>query len=582
MGIRNKVMTLKTNGLDAWQKFWFQEQSPVSIALFRIFFGFFVLQMSLMELLPNFLRFFGVKGIIDTASVSVYYWQTMPVFDVFLLMPQKDIYRWAFFFVFIVFAVFLTIGFRTRISATIVYLGLLSLDKHCPFLLDGGDQLMLIMSFLLIFSAAGQAYSVDRLLQARRQGCRPVDLPPVMVSPWAQRMMQVQISLAYFHAFLTKIVGTQWQEGTAVYYASQLTDFAKFSLPWLTGHSPGYQVLTYYTLFAELAMATLVWIKPIRYWILLGAALLHAGIDWTMNLPCFEWLFISSYINFVDPQDVEKFFAHCQSILRQAWAGVVLPSKTSEPKVTYSYAFMPIFLVLAIVLILGSFIANPLRRQFAVREARHNYAGRLLKAEDNWRNRLNKLTQMPDSNEARLTAQEALGVVLSLQKSYEEAGQLLRSVCHSRMQQDEAYNPELVRALSALANLYLETGHIKAAQLCYNTILHYDSSHLKNNQCRLSIDLNNLGVLYYFRALLNDNKSAQCLDLAQADTFFRQALNKLHNCEQFVGKSLCFNEADILSNRYLCLRELGCFNEAKIAKTEALRLNSGRTKLNLP
>jgi len=206
----------------------------------------------------------------------------------------------------------------------------------------------------------------------------------------------------------------------------------------------------------------------------------------------------------------------------------------------------------------------------------------LLKTEDSWRNRLGTLIQKPDTNEDKLTAQEALGVVLSLQKSYTEAGKLLRIVCRARTLQNKAYNPELVRALSALANLYLETGHINAAELCYNTILNYDASHLKNNRFRLSIDLNNLGVLYYFRALLDGDKSAQCLDLAQADTSFRQALNKLHDCEQIVDEPLGLNEADILSNQYLCLRDMQCFKQARIAKTEALKLSSLRAKISLP
>ncbi len=41
----------------SWYKFWFQEQSPLPLALFRIFFGFFVVQMSLLELLPNLAPF---------------------------------------------------------------------------------------------------------------------------------------------------------------------------------------------------------------------------------------------------------------------------------------------------------------------------------------------------------------------------------------------------------------------------------------------------------------------------------------------------------------------------------------------
>ena len=34
----------------------------------------------------------------------------------------------------------------------------------------------------------------------------------------------------------------------------------------------------------------LVWVRELRYWVLLGGVLLHVGIDYTMNIPLFGFI----------------------------------------------------------------------------------------------------------------------------------------------------------------------------------------------------------------------------------------------------------------------------------------------------
>jgi tetratricopeptide (TPR) repeat protein len=577
----NKAIGLTLNRFtNAWQRFWFKEQSPIPLALFRIFFGLFVFQVSLFELAPNFPLLLGVKSMFDTPSVAVYWWQKEPIFNVFLLLPQSDMLRFGFFCIFLVFAFFLTTGLFTRFSAIIVYLGLLSFDRQCPFALDGGDDFMRIVAFLLIFSPAGEAFSLDRILKAKIRGIALEDVPPSMVSPWIQRMIQLQISLVYLFAFLPKIVGDQWQSGTAVYYVFQLTDFAKFHIPKIMTQFPVYKVLTYYTLLVELSMATLVWVKPLRYWILLAAVVLHLGIDWAMNLPCFELFFISSYIVFIDPNDLKKVFEFFRALLKlKPPQNNLIAAKTIRH---YDYTFLPMMLFLLSILIFGSLTANPIRKQFVLLESARNYDQRLSKAFNYWTECLKQCTQLPSDDENRLIAQEGLGVILSLKKDYIEAGKQLRSACAGLAQQKKAYNPELIIALSSLANLYLETYHLEAAEFCYKTILNYDIDHFKYAPNRQSIELNNLGVITYFRALLAKDESEKMEKCTEANIFFDQALNKSHNPKLLSNAGIRQIEANILLNQSLILRDLGHFNEAEIAKTKATSLSSGLKKTSLP
>jgi len=291
--------------LHGWNRFWFAEQPATPIALFRILFGVLLLQVLLVELLPNFAYFYGVRAIIDTSSTVTYWWNAQPRFDLFLLGPETDAFRLSLFFVLVVAAFTLTIGLFTRVSAIFVYLGLLTLHQQCPLNRDGGDAFMQIVALLLCFSHCKDAYSIDCLLEKKRNQSANCG-QNALFKPWAQRLLQVQLAIIYGHSFINKAIGPAWQNGTAFYVSTHMADFIRFPLPHFMEDLLISQILTYYTLVVELFMFTLVWFKPFRYWVLLSGVILHCGIEYMMNLPGFETLMVASYVNFIEPADLNR------------------------------------------------------------------------------------------------------------------------------------------------------------------------------------------------------------------------------------------------------------------------------------
>lgn len=120
--------------------------------------------------------------------------------------------------------------------------------------------------------------------------------------------MQLQIAIAYGHTWFCKIDGDEWNNGLAVYYASRYDDVMRFGIPFLLDNIWTIKILTWGTLVVELALFTLIWWRPARYWVLLSGLALHLGIEWTMNLPMFEWLFMGSFFLFIYPEDLAKFW----------------------------------------------------------------------------------------------------------------------------------------------------------------------------------------------------------------------------------------------------------------------------------
>jgi hypothetical protein len=64
---------------------------------------------------------------------------------------------------------------------------------------------------------------------------------------------------------------------------------------------------TWGTLVIELALATLVFGRPMRGWVLLAGLLLHLGIEYSMNIPFFAAIICAGYIAHYEGWEVEGF-----------------------------------------------------------------------------------------------------------------------------------------------------------------------------------------------------------------------------------------------------------------------------------
>src|SRR6516164_5819746 len=88
-------------------------------------------------------------------------------------------------------------------SIALVFLCLTSIQQRNLYITHGGDTFLRLAGFFLIFAPAGAALSLDRLIgmwRGKDSGVRPR-------SPWAQRMIQIQLALVYLTTFLVKIKG---------------------------------------------------------------------------------------------------------------------------------------------------------------------------------------------------------------------------------------------------------------------------------------------------------------------------------------------------------------------------------------
>lgn len=232
--------------------------------------------------------------------------------------------------IFLVAMALFTIGFCTRVTAAVTWLGVLSYIQRSPTTLFGMDTIMIVVVLYLLLSPSGAAFSVDRLLAgwwlrraARREGRElPVlgPSPPLVSANVALRLMQIHTCIIYFVAGVSKLQGQTWWTGTATWFTMANNEFSpvRFQLyadflRFLVEHRWLWEVVmtggTAFTVLFELGFPFLIWQRATRWLMLSCAILLHTGIAIFMGLNTFSFMMLTLILCFVPASTVRQLRA---------------------------------------------------------------------------------------------------------------------------------------------------------------------------------------------------------------------------------------------------------------------------------
>ena len=128
-------------------------------------------------------------------------------------------------------------------------------------------------------------------------------------------MIQIELALLYLMTFWNKSLGPAWVDGTALYYVYHLDQFRRFPIPAFFQDLFLVRLETWFTLAAEFSLGVLVWFKELRYYVLGLGVLLHLGLEYSMNVPMFQWTTLALYATFLDGADLARFWARAQSFV---------------------------------------------------------------------------------------------------------------------------------------------------------------------------------------------------------------------------------------------------------------------------
>ena len=292
--------------LDHW---WFGYGSPTSLGLYRILLGTIAF-LNFLMISGDWGIWYGENGFVPAWLGQVSLGKTVATgfgFDLNRIGLVSGVtdprLAVAFFVLTIVAAATTALGLWTRVSTFVLAIGMVSLHHRDTLILHGGDTVMRIMAIYLAVAPCGRACSLDRLFRLRRGE----EEGPVEVALYGQRLVEFNVALIYFTTVWSKTFGPTWLNGTATWYTSHLREFYRFPVPGFLSAMPFVRLSTYGTIVAEFSMATLVFFRPLRKYVLMLGITLHAFIEYAMNIPLFSFLMISSYVCFFDGEEVAAY-----------------------------------------------------------------------------------------------------------------------------------------------------------------------------------------------------------------------------------------------------------------------------------
>ncbi len=211
-----------------------------------------------------------------------------------------------------------TLGLGSRVGSFLFVLFTWSLYQRNYYAIDGGENLLIIISIYLMF-ADTSAISLDRKLGWVRPGGGSWLVG--LVHNAAIVACLLQLAILYFVSDFFKIQGHVWADGTALYYVLRTNEFA--APVWaqaLVRNDVFVTVGTYLTILFEAMYPWAIWHRQLKYAVVVGVILLHGGIAIFMGLVWFSATMISLDILFFDDPEllaVQAAYVRLTCVVRQ-------------------------------------------------------------------------------------------------------------------------------------------------------------------------------------------------------------------------------------------------------------------------
>ncbi|MDJ0601537.1 MAG: HTTM domain-containing protein [Crocosphaera sp.] len=291
--------------------FWFAKKSTLSLSVFRIIFGVFILNILLLSSF-HWNEYYGVNGIIslDRFINARGGWFLASFKSIFALCDHPQ-FIWVIYGLGLVTTLCFIVGLGTRIVTILLYIFWLSLCNRNSALIDSKDIVIQMLLFYSCFAPLGNRLSIDNIFRAKllRKRRNIVNYIPPKQSVWSLRLLQISIALIYPFSAMDKLYSDiAWREGSIMYYISLYDAWFRFTDVELFHNYFLSIITTYSALTLEFLFPILVWFKRTKYWILTMMAFFHISIAIVMNefVLQFSLVMLVSYSLFLDSGTIKK------------------------------------------------------------------------------------------------------------------------------------------------------------------------------------------------------------------------------------------------------------------------------------
>ncbi len=195
-----------------------------------------------------------------------------------------------------VVSILFAIGIAPRITGILFYICVRSVMNRNYMSLDGGQNLLQILAFFLMFANSGEHFVIigrtdaPTLVRTVLKKMRPT---LAIVHNGAMSLIAGQVCMLYFWSGFYKVSGHKWQDGTAIYYVMRANEFSLPGLsPFIFHSAILVTALTYATLVFQMSFPVLMWNKRVKPFLFVAAVSFHLGIAIFMGLVAFSMTMI--------------------------------------------------------------------------------------------------------------------------------------------------------------------------------------------------------------------------------------------------------------------------------------------------
>ena len=172
---------------------------------------------------------------------------------------------------------------QQRMIAIVTYFLMINLDNRAYVILDGGNNLVHLIGFYLMFVDTQNIKNTKSIL----------------ITNLASLMIKIQICFVYATAGLLKVMGPLWNKGIALYYTMGVPEYGSDQLFKIFSQFPVLVVLfTFGTVIFQISFPYLIWNKTFRPLVILIGTSLHFSISFVMGLFMFGAAMCMSYFFF--------------------------------------------------------------------------------------------------------------------------------------------------------------------------------------------------------------------------------------------------------------------------------------------
>ncbi|MBK3497196.1 HTTM domain-containing protein [Viridibacillus sp. YIM B01967] len=257
----------------------------------------------------------GPNGVIDFELFQ----STMIDYNSFSLygLSASPLFFEIIFHLGLIFAFLYTIGFKGRFTSIVNFILVFSIHERNHLILDGGDNVMRIILFYLIFAQTTRFFSVD----SYRRQITDREVKTSFVSSSLHNLAilaaVMQLCIMYLNSALYKVMGEVWQNGTAVYYTLQVEEY---SLPFfrniINSSDLIIALVTYGTVIVQISFPFLLFNKRTKYFSLILVVGMHIGIGIVMGLFTFSITMIVIDLLLISNKDYIKAFSFIRSKIK--------------------------------------------------------------------------------------------------------------------------------------------------------------------------------------------------------------------------------------------------------------------------